>query len=104
METLNLLPKKLAKCRELLDEIVSLEDARFFLKTLDPTEHGRTKEEYEKLVKQPMDFEAIRKKLDQAVGTPSKSGTMAKISPIRRNVFKLGGLQSGPISFQRSCP
>lgn len=67
LEAAKVLPKKLLKCSELLDEICTLEDATFFMKPLDPTEYGRSKEEYEKLVKQPIDFESVRKKLCQSV-------------------------------------
>jgi DNA repair and recombination protein RAD54 and RAD54-like protein len=65
MEAQKVLPKKLSVCRKLLDEITSHPDAQYFLSLLDATSHGRTKEQYDELVKQPMDFETIRKKLDQ---------------------------------------
>ena len=65
MEEEKVLPKKLAACRKLLDNMVAHESASYFLTPLDPTLHGRTKEEYENVVKQPMDFETIGKKLSQ---------------------------------------
>lgn len=65
MEATKVLPKKLAACRKLLDEITTHADAHYFLTPLDPTLHGRTKEQFEALVKQPMDFETIQKKMDQ---------------------------------------
>jgi Bromodomain len=73
LEAAKLLPQKLLKCRELLDDICRLEDAIFFMKPLDPTVYGRSKEEYEKLVKQPMDFEAIQKKLCQPADSSNLS-------------------------------
>lgn len=65
MEAIKVLPKQLATCRDLLEEMSKHEDASFFQNCLDPSEHNRSKDEYEKLVKQPVDFDAIRKKLEQ---------------------------------------
>lgn len=86
LEELKVLPKKLAACRVLLDEMVQNEDAAMFLKTLDPTEHQRTKEEYERLVKQPMDFEAVRKKLDQP---PEQASSYKKVSEFAKDVNRI---------------
>lgn len=92
-EALKVLPKKLEACRELLDKLSQEEDAKFFLTPLDPTEHGKTKEEYEKVVKQPMDVATIRKRLDVPIGSPSAyekpSGFSKDINRIFTNVLKL---------------
>ena len=93
MEEKKVLPKKLAACRELLDIMVAHEAAVPFLAPLDPTLHGRTKEEYENVVKQPMDFDTIRKKLAQPAGSAtaysSVSGFSKDVNRIFSNVVKL---------------
>lgn len=63
-EAEKVLPKKLAACRELLDQLMKLEDSASFLTPLKPDEHGVSLEEYQKQVKQPMDFGTVLKKLD----------------------------------------
>jgi phage FluMu protein Com len=80
------LPKKLAKCKELLEEIVQREESKFFLKPLDPTDHGRTKEECEKIIKQPMDLDSIGKKLDQPQDSPS---AYTKVSDFSKDVNRI---------------
>jgi DNA repair and recombination protein RAD54 and RAD54-like protein len=87
LEAEKVLPKKLAECRKLLDEITAHLDAHFFLAPLDATLHGRTKEQYESLVKQPMDFETIRKKLDQPVGSPSAYAAPSSFSKDVNRIF-----------------
>jgi HD-like signal output (HDOD) protein len=57
------------------------------LKTLDPTPYGRTKNEYEKLVKQPMDFETIRKKLDQPPENTSAYKSASGFSKDHNHIF-----------------
>jgi len=93
MEAMKVLPKKLAACRNLLDGMKQEEDAKFFLKPLVATEHGRTKEEYEKLVKQPMDFETIGSKLElspeNASAYKSVSAFSKDINRIFSNVLKV---------------
>jgi Bromodomain len=92
-EASNALPRKLRACGDLLDELAQHEHAKFFLKTLDPTEHGRTKEEYEAEVKQPMDFESIQKKLALPPGSSTAydkpSGFSKDVNRIFANVQKL---------------
>lgn len=93
MEAMNVLPKKLAACRELLEDIKAQEDSSFFLKPLIPTEHGRAKDEYEKLVKQPMDFGTISSKLtlevDQSAAYKSVSTFSKDVNRIFANVLKV---------------
>jgi DNA repair and recombination protein RAD54 and RAD54-like protein len=87
MEAEKVLPKKLAACRELLDDIATHTDAQYFLRPLDATLYGRTKEQYEALVKQPMDFETIRKKLDQPTGNPSAYTAPSSFSKDVNRIF-----------------
>jgi hypothetical protein len=92
-EASNVLPRKLRACAELLDELAQNEHSKHFLKPLDPTEHGRTKEEYENTVKQPMDFETIRKKLSLPPGSSTAyekpSGFSKDVNRIFTNVQKI---------------
>ena len=93
LEAQKVLPKKLAACRKLLDEIMLQEDATYFLKPLDATLYGVSKEEYEKLVKQPMDLGTIKNKLEQPPGNSSAfqnvSGFSKDVNRIFSNVVKV---------------
>lgn len=93
MEAKKVLPKKLAACRALLEEMVKQDDARHFLAPLVAADHGRTKEEYEKIVKQPMDFATIRNKLNLPPESPSAyvsvSGFSKDVNRIFGNVLKM---------------
>lgn len=48
-EAARVLPKKLAACREVLEELMKLEDSVNFLKPLKPDDHGVASEEYQKV-------------------------------------------------------
>jgi Bromodomain len=74
LEALKVLPRKLAACAELLDQMEKHDDAKFFLKPIDSTVHGKPKDEFEQLVKQPMDLGTIRTKL----GLPPESSNAYK--------------------------
>ncbi len=87
MDALKVLPRQLDACRSLLEEMCQLPEAAMFLKTLDPTEHGKTKEEYERLVKQPMDFQVIRKRLEPC-DDPTKS-YYKKVSEFAKDVNRI---------------
>lgn len=69
------LPKKLVACRELLEELMKLEDSASFLTPLKPDEHGVTLEVYQKHVKQPMDFGTVMKKLGNKNNEKEKIGS-----------------------------
>ena len=58
-EAAKVLPKKLEACRELLDQLMKLEDSASFLAPMKPDDHDVSKEAYEKQVKQPMDVSRI---------------------------------------------
>lgn len=93
IEALKVLPKKLAACKELLEMIVQHEDSKFFLDPLDAILHGKTKEEFDKLVKQPMDLGTIRKKLelppDNSQAYRNVSGYSKDVNRIFSNVMKV---------------
>lgn len=95
LDAQKVLPRKLAACRALLEELASHTDAQFFLQPMDATLHGRTKDQYEQVVKQPMDFETIRKRLDQSNGGTSTaayhsvSAFSKDVNRIFTNVIKL---------------
>ncbi|CAB9516608.1 DNA repair and recombination protein RAD54-like (Fragment) [Seminavis robusta] len=81
-EALKKLPKQLVRCRQLLDEMVKEEDASFFLKPMVSQNHGVSTEEWEKIVKQPMDFGTIRTRLAQTLATqPPKDAGAAAAKP-----------------------
>lgn len=67
MEAVKVFPKKLQACKNLFEILLKEEDAAYFLKPMNPTDHETTTEQYERLVKQPMDFGTIQKKLAQAL-------------------------------------
>jgi hypothetical protein len=87
IEAKKVLPKKLAACKKLLEELVSHEDAQFFTKPLVAEEHGKTKEEYEKLVKQPMDLGTIGTKLDHPLDNPSAYSSVSSFSKDVNRIF-----------------
>jgi hypothetical protein len=93
MEAAKILPKKLDACRELLTRLEQHEDAAAFLNPLVPMDHGLSKEEYEKNVKQPMDLGTIRNKLnlaaDQTAAYKNVSGFSKDVNRIFANVMKV---------------
>jgi hypothetical protein len=93
MEAQRILPRKLKACGELLDKLGTLDDAKFCLSPIDPILYGRTKDEYDKLVKQPMDLVAIRAKLDHPHHHPcaykNVSGFSKDVNRIFSNIVKV---------------
>lgn len=93
LEAKMVLPKKLAACKLLLDGLAEQDDSKYFMSPIVPEEHGSTKEEYEKLVKQPMDLGTIRVKLEQPVESPGAyqnvSGFSKDVNRIFSNVMKV---------------
>jgi hypothetical protein len=73
LEAQKILPKKLIKCQELLKEMMLEADAAFFLKPMNPHDHDKGKEEYEKIVKQPMDLGTIQSRLEQTLAAKVES-------------------------------
>ncbi|KAL7581624.1 hypothetical protein ACA910_022177 [Epithemia clementina (nom. ined.)] len=93
MEASKVLPKKLAACAGLLAELEKQEDAKHFLSCLDPTEYACTKENYDKLVKQPIDFGTIHATLQKSPDQPSAyksvSGFSKDVNRVFANVLKV---------------
>jgi hypothetical protein len=93
MEALKVLPQKIAACKELVDQMFQHEDSVHFHKPLVSTDHSVGKEEYEKLVKQPMDLGTIRSRLEMTQDQPSSyksvSGVSKDVNRIFSNVLKV---------------
>jgi len=93
-EIMAVLPLQLKECNVLLDRLCEKEDSAPFLKPLNPEEHegGLTKEDYEKVVKQPIDLSVIRKKLSNAAmgkdGYPNVKEFARDVNRIFSNVVK----------------
>mmetsp|Transcript_9495 Transcript_9495/g.13456 ORF Transcript_9495/g.13456 Transcript_9495/m.13456 type:complete len:1151 (+) Transcript_9495:176-3628(+) len=58
-----ILPKQLDACQELLERIMTQEDAEEFKSPLRPENYGVSSEEYDKAIKQPIDLGTIQAKL-----------------------------------------
>jgi hypothetical protein len=93
VEALKTLPAKLAACRHLLEKLSQCDDASFFLAPLLPQDYGVTKEEYERLVKQPIDLGTVRSRLDlpidHSTAYKSISGFSKDVNRIFTNVMKV---------------
>ncbi|EJK73727.1 hypothetical protein THAOC_04634 [Thalassiosira oceanica] len=86
------LPKKLTACRELLEQLMKLEDSRHFLKQMNPVDHDVSKEDYEKKVKQPMDFGTVLKRLENdnsSNGYVSPAAFSKDVNRVFSNVLKV---------------
>ena len=91
-EAAKVLPKKLAACRELLDELMKLDDSTTFLTPLKPDEHGVSLEEYQNLVKQPMDFGTVLNRIDKknnSSGYGSPAAFSKDVNRVFSNVLKV---------------
>jgi len=93
LEAIKVVPKQLKECASLLEEMCSLEDSQYFLEPLDPEKHNRSKEDYLKVVKQPMDLGTIRKRLalsgEQGTAYKKISEFAKDVNRIFSNVVKL---------------
>ena len=86
------LPKKLTACRLLLEQLMKLDDSRHFLKPLNPVDHDVSKEDYEKKVKQPMDFGTVLKRLENdnsSNGYASPAAFSKDVNRVFSNVLKV---------------
>ena len=92
VEAAKILPKKLAKCRELLESLMKLEDSANFLIPLKPDDHGVSLEEYQKQVKQPMDFGTVLNKIDKknnSTGYGSPAAFSKDVNRVFSNALKV---------------
>eukprot|EP00546_Thalassionema_frauenfeldii_P004971 CAMPEP_0178907450 /NCGR_PEP_ID=MMETSP0786-20121207/7379_1 /TAXON_ID=186022 /ORGANISM="Thalassionema frauenfeldii, Strain CCMP 1798" /LENGTH=1017 /DNA_ID=CAMNT_0020579253 /DNA_START=302 /DNA_END=3352 /DNA_ORIENTATION=+ len=87
LEAKKVLPKQLKACRNLLDRMMEKDDANFFIKPIVAEEHGTPTQEYEKQVKQPIDFGTIRNRLDLPIDKPSAYNTVSGFSKDVNRVF-----------------
>mmetsp|Transcript_782 Transcript_782/g.1462 ORF Transcript_782/g.1462 Transcript_782/m.1462 type:complete len:1182 (-) Transcript_782:912-4457(-) len=87
VEALKVLPKKLAACLELIEEMAKHEDASHFLAPLNPADHGVSKEAYEKAVKQPMDLGTVRSRLGMTQDQPSAYKSVSSVSKDVNRIF-----------------
>lgn len=91
-EAVKVLPKKLAACRELLEKLMKMEDSTHFLTPLQPEAYGVTVEDYQKQVKQPMDFGTVLNKLDKknnSTGYSSPAVFTKDVNRVFSNVLKV---------------
>jgi Bromodomain len=102
MEAAKKLPKQLTRCRALLDDMVQQDDAKYFLNPMVSQDHGVSTEQWEKIVKQPMDFATIRTRLAQTLGTqppkeenapkskqPAAAATYKNVSSFSKDVNRI---------------
>ena len=71
---------------------MKLEDSSSFLTPLKPDEHGVSLEDYQKQVKQPMDFGTVLNKLDKKNNSPGYGSPAAFSKDVNRvfsNVLKV---------------
>ena len=86
LECEKVLPKKLAACKELLVRMLEEEGAELFAKPMNPEDHDSTKEEWENMVKQPMDLGTIRTRLELPSG---QSNSYTSISAFSKDVNRI---------------
>lgn len=87
MEAVKVLPKQLAACLEIVDEMMAHKDSRFFLKPLVSQDHGVSKEAYEKVVKQPMDLGTIQSRLKMSQEMASSYKNISSVSKDVNRIF-----------------
>ncbi len=102
MEALKVLPKKLEACQDLISKMSKHDDAEHFLNPLVPQDYGVSKEDYEKIVKQPIDLGTIQKRLqlsqDNAQSYKSVSNVSKDVNRIFANVMKVWSPEKDPIA------
>lgn len=88
MEANKVLPKQLAACLEIVEEMCQHEDASYFLQPLNPEDHGRSREDYERVVKQPIDLGTIKKRLQTST---EESSAYKNVSSLSKDVNRIFG-------------
>lgn len=93
LEAMKVLPLQLASCLDLVNRMMEHEDSHYFLQPLVSEDHGVSKEDYERLVKQPMDLGTIQSRLrlapDQASAYKSISSVSKDVNRIFSNTMKV---------------
>lgn len=91
-EARQVLPRQLSACQELLERMIKHDDAEVFLTPLKPDDHGVSTEDYDQVVKQPIDLGTIKAKLgaDLSLSSAYKStpAFCKDINKIFSNVIK----------------
>jgi len=87
LEAKKVLPKKLVACQELISTMAEQVDAKHFLQPLDPTLYNVTKEDYDKVVKQPMDLGTIQKRLSLLQDHPQAYKSVSNFSKDVNRIF-----------------
>lgn len=88
LEANKVLPKQLAACLEIVEEMCQHEDASYFLQPLNPEDHGRSREDYERVVKQPIDLGTIKKRLQTST---EESSAYKNVSSLSKDVNRIFG-------------
>jgi hypothetical protein len=83
---IEVLPEQLALCLTLIEEMMQHEDASHFCETLNPTDYGVSKPDYEKAVKQPMDLGSIKSRL---MMESSQASSYKNISSLSKDVNRI---------------
>ena len=87
LEAMKVLPMQLTACLELVDEMMKHEDAKHFQKPLVSSDHGVSKEDYEKVVKQPMDLGTIQARLKMSQELPNSYRNISSVSKDVNRIF-----------------
>jgi hypothetical protein len=91
-ESLKVLPKQLNECNNLILNMMSHDDASYFLTPLRPEEYGVSTADYDKVVKQPIDLTSIQARLqtsDDTKGYRNVSSFSKDVNKIFSNVMKV---------------
>uniref|UniRef100_A0A7S2KDU5 RanBP2-type domain-containing protein n=1 Tax=Leptocylindrus danicus TaxID=163516 RepID=A0A7S2KDU5_9STRA len=80
------LPKRLAACKVLLEVMMERDDSQFFSAPLDPTQYDVSKEQYEALVKQPMDLGTVMAKLSRTLDQLAIQQSSSECKPANTKV------------------
>lgn len=86
-DALKVLPKQLATCMELVEEMMQHEDSSHFHKPLQSQDYGVSKEAYEKAVKQPIDLGTVRSRLGMSQEQPSAYKSVSSVSKDVNRIF-----------------
>jgi len=85
-EAIKVLPKKLSACGKLLERMMLHEDAAKFLTPIKPEEHGVSAEEYDRIVKQPIDLGTIRGRINAPL---TQNGSYKSVSAFSKDVNRI---------------